>query len=409
METALKPISRHLQISLQRLKSVILAIAILVSVLPTAAFSQVFQVDIEMPSAAEGGAPTDFRFHGRRFNRQSALNNEPARSRQPVILAHGILNSYGITEKLARFLESQGFDVWVYNQPGFGQEGKVTKAVQSTSGDYGLMALVNGVDKMVEHVTKATGQKPIFGGFSLGGIALELYLQGVVSIDGEGNAEIDKRKSVERQKSISRAVFLGTPVLSFNEMTRGLKLIYGAAYCVGCIVGDRGGFLDFGLGRKGSIVGKAAGVSTALTPSVLLNFYLQDVTNYHNLDADSRLTEKYLASRFSNIHSDLVQDLVKASRKSDNLKSLPLEHVDAIYVVGTKDGLANYKQIRTMFEKRREFNPHHQMITVEGAGHLDLMENKVIESKFGEMLGDRLRSPSNKQWFLMCKDSFRAL
>ncbi len=361
-----------------------------------------------MPSSAEGVESTQFRFHGRRFNRHSNRSAESASKRPPIILAHGILNSYGVTEKLAKYFERQGFDVWVYNQPGFGQEGKVTKAVQISSGEYGLMALVNGVDKMVEHVTQATGTKPVFGGFSLGGIVLELYLQGVVSIDADGNAEIDKSKSIERQKGISRAIFLGAPVLSFNEMTRGLKLIYGAAYCVGCIVGDRGGFLDFGLGKKGSVVGKVAGVSTTLTPSVLLNFYLQDVTNYQNLDCDSRSTGKYLASRFSNIHSDLVRDLVKTSRKSDSIKSSPLVHVDAIYVVGTKDGLANYKQIRTIFEQRREANPRHQMITVEGAGHLDLMENKVIESKYGEILGDRLRSPMNLQWFLMCRDSFRA-
>lgn len=376
--------------------------AILVSFWPNTAVAQVFQIDVEMPIVSADGQLSAFRFHGRRFNRHSSM-------RPPIILAHGILNSYGVTEKLARHFERQGFDVWIYNQPGFGQEGKVTKALPGSIGEYGLMALVNGIEKMVEHVTKETGQKPIFGGFSLGGIALELYLQGVVAIDNEGNAEIDRKKSVARQKSLSRAIFLGTPVLSFSEMTRGLKLMYSAAYCVGCVIGDRGGFLEFGLGKKDSIVGKAAGVSTTLMPSFLLNFYLQDVTNYQNLDPDSRATEKYLSSRFSNIHADLVRDLVKASRKSDSLKAAPLVHVDAIYVVGTKDGLANHNQIRTIFEQRREANPRHQLITVEGAGHLDLMENTVIESKYGNILGERLKSPMNLQWFLMCKDSFRAI
>jgi hypothetical protein len=192
-------------------------------------------------------------------------------------------------------------------------------------------------------------------------------------------------------------------------MTRGLKILYTAANCVGCLIGDRGGFLDFGLGKKDSLVAKTAGISTAITPTVLLNFYLQDVTVYKNLDQDSRATGQYLASRFSNIHSDLIRDLVKASRKADDLKLSPLLHVDAIYVVGTKDGLANYRQIQTVFEQRRKANPRHQMITVEGAGHLDLMDNKMIETKYGEILGDRLRSPMGKQWFLMCRDSFRAM
>jgi len=381
-------------------------LAILVSVWPSMATSQMFQFNAEMPASVQGAPPSEFRFHGRRFNRHS--EDRSVRSPPPVILAHGILNSYGVNEKLARFFEKQGFDVWVYNQPGFGQEGKVTKATLGSVGEYGLMALVNGVDEMVEHVTKATGKKPIFGGFSLGGIALALYLQGVTGIDAEGNMEVDRKRSVSRQKRLSRAVFLGTPVLSFEHMTRGLKLMYGAAYCVGCIVGDRTGFLDFGLGKKDSLVAKAAGISTALTPSTLLNFYLQDVTNYKNLDPDSRATDKYLSLRFSNIHSDLIRDLVKASRNLDDMRASALTHIDVIYVVGTKDGLSNHSQIRFVFEQRRAANPNHQMISVEGAGHLDLMENKVIESKYGEILSDRLRAPLNQQWFLICRDLFRA-
>lgn len=262
---------------------------------------------------------------------------------------------------------------------------------------------------MVNHVAKATGQKPIFGGFSIGGIALELFLQGAVEIDADGNLQVDQRKSLARQRKLSRAIFLGTPVLSFSEMTRGLKQMYGAAYCLNCVIGDRVGFLDFGLGKKDSLVGKVAGLSTALMPSVLLNLYFQDISNYQSLDPDSRATEKYLASRFSNIHSDLVLNIVKASRKLDTLKPNALHHVDAIYVVGTKDGLANSKQIRTIFEQRREANPRHQMITVEGAGHLDLMENTVIKANYGKILGERLRAPLNQQLQLMCRDSFRSI
>ena len=404
MKSLLWPFGRPILTQQQRLtlNAIVMAltVAIFVSVWPGTAVSQVFQFDAEMPSSNQDGDVSEFRFHGRRFNRHGG---------PPMILAHGILNSYGVTEKLARFFEKQGFDVWIYNQPGFGQDGKVTKAIDGISGSYGLTALVNGVDKMVEHVTKATGQKPVFGGFSLGGIALELYLQGVTGFDAEGNAEIDQRKSTVRQKKLARAVFLGTPVLSFEHMTRGLKLMYGAAYCVGCVIGDRSGFLDFGLGKKDSLVAKAAGLSTTLTPSPLLNFYLQDVTNYENLDPDSRKTDKYLSTRFSNIHMDLVRDLVKTSRKSDSMKTSALTHVDAIYVVGTKDGLANHAQIRTVFERRRSLNPNHQMISVEGAGHLDLMENKVIDAKYGQALSERLKSPMDQQWFLMCKDSFRAI
>ncbi len=373
---------------------------------PHFAQSQSFDFAAEMQnSSATTEVSTEFRFYGRRFRGPESDNGQ----RVPVILAHGILNSYGVTEKLALYLEKQGFDVWTYNQPGFGQEGQVTKAISADRGEYGLMALVNGVDKMVEHVTKTTGQAPIFGGFSLGGIALELYLQGVTGFDAEGNAQVDTRKSSVRQKRLSRAMFLGAPVLSFSEMTRGLKLMYGAAYCTACIVGDKSGFLNLGLGRKNSLVSKVAGVTTAVVPNALLKFYLQDVTNYQNLDSDSRSTEQYLARRFSNIHMDLVRDLVTASKKVETLKASPLLHVDAIYIVGTKDGLANHKQVRNVFEQRRAQNQDHQLISVEDAGHLDLMENRVIEGKYGETLSERLKAPKARQWFYRCRDSFRAV
>lgn len=361
---------------------------------------------------------SQYRFHGRRFSGQLVRTSD-ASSRPPFILAHGILNSYGITEKLAKYLEAQGFDVWIYNQPGFGQEGKVTTKVGSggpqvgakeMATDYGLLSLVSGVEAMVKHVTKVTGKKPMFGGFSLGGIALDLYLQGVVGIEQDGSVLVDRRKSTLRQKSLARAVFIGAPVLSFTEMTRGLKIMYGAAACANCVIGERRtGFLNLGLGQSESVVSKAAGWTTKLTPNLLLKFYLQDVTNYQNLDADSRATDKYLALRFSNIHMDLIRDLVRASKKIDSLKANPLTHVDAIYVVGTKDGLANYRQVKAVVDERSRFNPGHQLITVEGAGHLDLMENKMIEGKYGEILKDRLLAPKDQQWFLICRDLFRAV
>lgn len=96
---------------------------------PRVAAAEVFRIHLEMPTPSAADISTPFEFHGRRFNRHST-NTHP-----PLILAHGVMNPYGVVEKLARHFERQGFDVWIYNQPGFGQEGKVTKAVQGSAGE----------------------------------------------------------------------------------------------------------------------------------------------------------------------------------------------------------------------------------------------------------------------------------
>lgn len=346
-----------------------------------------------------------FRVHGQRFFPKGQV----AKHNQPLIIAHGIFNSYGVTIKLAQYLQKQGYDVWVYNHPGFGQEGFITKEVGSSKvsleGDYGLMSLVEGVGHVIKYVTQKTQQTPIFAGYSLGGMVLDLYLHGASQVTDSGRILFDADLSKWRQKSLQRAVYLGAPVFSFREMTRGLKILYGASYCYSCLFSKKDKqILKFGFGQSKTSVVQTFDWLSRWLPESIWGLVLRDIAYFKNMDSTTRhKLGQYLAQHFSNIHSDLVHDLARLSPQIEpsHLNSgLPL--IDTFYIVGNRDGLANHLLINKYLKDRQKINPRHQLLMLDQVGHLDLMEETIIQKTYGPILlkwllsADRVQSNCEK-------------
>lgn len=356
------------------------------------AFAQIVPTEVEIPIQVRTRPDriVEFNVHTRIYEppQHARVPNLP-----PIILTHGIINSDGIVEKLAQLIAREGFTVWTYNQPGFGQHGRVTKAIQQPiRGDYGMTALSGTVGAIAETVSRHTQMKPIFIGYSLGGVALEMYLHGLEKIEEDGRPVLNSRAAVHRQKKLAKAVFISTPALTTEDMPRGLRLLYESARCASCVFGYRDGFLDLGLGRERSLTGKALGLSTRVTPEIVLRTVFQDVTVWENLDPESKRVADYLAKNFSNIHTDLLRDLKQATRHLDDTKLTPLKHVHGIQVVGTQDGIADHRKIAETHRSRLSHNPMHDLILVEGVGHLDILENRVLESGLANDLISRIRA-----------------
>lgn len=327
---------------------------------------------------------------------QAKVYHPPAHLSSPtdshVILTHGIINSDGIVQKLAEKLAREGFTVWTYNQPGFGQERRITMAMNgSVRGDYGITALAGAVDAMARLVTKQTGQKPIFIGYSLGGVALRLHLNGLQMIDADGRPHLNSRLANQRQQALERAVFISAPALTTEDMPRGLRLLYESARCANCVFGHREGFLDLGLGQEKSLTGSTLGISTRWTPEIVLRSVFRDVTVWENLDPESRNIADYLKRNFSNIHTDLLQDLTNSAKHFSQIKLPPPKYVPTLQIVGTKDGIADHKK---MLETPR--SPNHEVLLVEGVGHLDILENKVLDSGLARDLVKRIRPSTDR-------------
>lgn len=361
-----------------------------------ASTAQKFKFEATLLGDSGLGSAQNYRFYGQRFPSSKLNSTNPS-----VIIAHGIFNSYGVTVKLAQYLQKHGFDVWVYNHPGFGQKGLVTKEVgrslSNLQGDYGLMSIVQGVDAMVRYVTQQTQQPPIFVGYSLGGMALDLYLHGAKHISKSGELFLDSSLARVRQQSLHRAVYLGAPLFSFREMTRGLKIIFGASYCYTCFMPKKNKrILNLGLGNEQSRLASVVNWLSHWLPDSVWGLILKDVTHYKNMDAETRQNlGQYLVRQFSNIHSDLIHDLASlASKIEQSHLSSGLPDVNALYVVGTYDGLADHALIKKYLLNKQKINPHHQLLTVEQVGHLDLMEQYVIKNFYGPHL---IRSLLNKE------------
>ncbi len=134
---------------------------------------------------------------------------------QPVVMFHGIMaNIFSIDLQmpglsLAEHIANAGYDVWVVNLRGHGKEGYM-------SGDGGTwvrtvdqFALLD-VEAAILHVLDTTGQRPLIGAHSMGGMALYMWLQGTSFVqDSQGRARVYASTELARVRNeeIIRGLF----------------------------------------------------------------------------------------------------------------------------------------------------------------------------------------------------------
>lgn len=322
----------------------------------------------------EQGHPAAYNIKGVRYKRDGAV---------PVIIAHGVFNSYGISEKLARILYSKGYDVWIYNQPGFGQQDNLSLMnedlnFQDEKKGYGFAGLVQGMDEMINYVSRqASGanKRPVLVGFSLGGWVSDMYLSGVVDLNTQGFFQKDQKIAALRQKKISSAVFIGTPTLSINnDSTKMKKTMIKILSLASLLSPGRGKFLKTGLGNSdfnNTFVGQYIKYASLLAPDFLKNKMMSGGANFSNMDKETQADfSKYLAKIGSTIHTDLLKDI---ERFNDDLFS-PIDKTSILYVVGGKDSLASIDETSRVYTHRKLTNPKHQLMIMPESSHLDMME-----------------------------------
>lgn len=328
------------------------------------------------------GEELPYKIYGERYKRTGA---------PPIILAHGILNSYGILKKWAHALYLMGYDVWIYNHPGFGQTDKVSVVNPAYGsyepGDYGFKGLIQGLDQMIDLVREKTRRtaktKPTIMGFSMGGMNIYQYLSGTQSIDRKGHALREQSLSTSRQNKISHAIFIGAPPFNLDGLALLPKVFGNALFqCLDCLLPKYNGFVDLGLGNEQagrSSLGKALDMLSLATPKKLLAVLAKDAVNLKNLDPDSKEFNRYLANSFSNVHTDILRDFGAALNNPQKDAIIPITGVDTLFIAGTKDGLANSSEISKFFAGHVNENPHHRLILADHFGHLDLMDERAIQ------------------------------
>ena len=136
----------------------------------------------------------------------------------PLILIAGIFSNgfqYDLACEDCNFalnFARRGYDVWVSNLRGTGRE-----PYKSDGGDFSHCIQDKGifdVPALVEHVTRATGRKPVLVGHSMGSVVSFVYLMGLDYRDENGFRRIwpDLKLSREHNNSIAAHVSLGGPV-----------------------------------------------------------------------------------------------------------------------------------------------------------------------------------------------------
>lgn len=136
-----------------------------------------------------------------------AIKHYPRPGAQPLLLVHGLAqNDRGWDSPVkrynfARFMHSQGFDVWIGNLRGAGTAGFRSEMPEGPHhwniDDYA----VNDLPGLINTVTQATGHKPFLIVHSLGAWAGEGYLAGI-GYDRNGHVIAHELSATARQGGI---------------------------------------------------------------------------------------------------------------------------------------------------------------------------------------------------------------
>ena len=163
---------------------------------------------------------------------------------QPVILVHGLAQNGMHFDlpvpgySLAKYLYAHGFDVWVPNLRGHGR-GRFASETPKKSWTVDDFAIYD-VPAIVNKVYQATGKRPFYIGFSMGGMIAYMYLQGVYYHPKTERVVSSFALALKRNEKIKGLITIASPVTMSWKKTPGLiSLLQKEAYYDYNLVLDR--------------------------------------------------------------------------------------------------------------------------------------------------------------------------
>lgn len=143
----------------------------------------------------------------RRYKRKGA---------QPVLLVHGLAQNCFHWDlplpnrSFAKYLYKNGYDVWIANLRSHGK-GNFKSETPKKSWSVDDFAIYD-VPALVNKINHATGKKPYYIGFSMGGMVAYMYLQGIYHHPKTGRVVSNLQLALERNTKIKGLITIGSPV-----------------------------------------------------------------------------------------------------------------------------------------------------------------------------------------------------
>lgn len=328
-----------------------------------------FQID-----TLENGAESRYVMNGKRFHREGA---------PPVVLAHGFLNNDVSLEIWAEYLYKAGYDVWVFNHLGFGLNGRISYSKNYQPGDYGFINLLNGMDQVIRHVKKVSGQKITYMSFSMGGMTFYQYVAGTYGEDKNGIPLRDQKLAQERQNMFAKSVTIGAPNFDLKGLGIHLQMLgkYGSKLFNGPLK-NLHTFVPLGLGKetnKLSSAGGLVGLAQKFLSTEIMTHVMADVMHLPNMGPYKNNLNEVLNYKFSNPHTDILRSFANMIANRHALPA-PEMHIPNLALIGSLDRLAPARQLlRQQTELMKQDLSLHHSIVLGGYGHLDLINRAAID------------------------------
>lgn len=340
---------------------------------------------------------------------------------QPVLLVHGLGQNDRIWDSpiaqfsFARFLHSQGFDVWVGNLRGAGTQGyesdKPAGPARWTVEHYAAY----DVPALVQAVLRGTGKRPFLVGHSMAAWAFSGYLSGLTeSPDGVGTNPALARahqslvRGVASVSGIYNIWWSKSVTAALSDPIRGERDFYASNYELELaarsrplvqavarlpavpldwlerIIHLRVGEIPF-IGTRLEILYRSLALRAIETPFFSML--------YHSSNADPEAVRDHLADGMDDISPPLLEQLANGVRERELLAHYPGDRprdafsyaaanrgieraVPLLFVAGAYDRLAHAEMVRRDgFEATRAADKSY--VLAPEAGHLDILNGRT--------------------------------
>lgn len=322
---------------------------------------------------------------------------------RPILLLHGFMESFHIWEGIDQDLHDKGYDVYLFNMRGHGNEEEKSRSQSQLLIPHPKMGfdeiVAYDVPTIIKAIKKRTGKKVTIIGHSMGGMSTRLYLSGLTKSKRKKDEMVfSEEQALKAKKEIKQIIAIASPS-TFKSTHSSLKSLW--------VLSERQTFImrkiifslvlsQRGPDDDGFLNNIVDGLTELGIKVPFLKEALESIFVFENFN-DKEFSD-FVHRQVSVPHKDLFDDAANWMRKGIytsrfgrmNYENFFLPFDVPYTMIGLRrDGLAHIKDIENDFSSQ-DGREHIRLISNDQFSHIDIVATKEGKSYLIKLLSKLL-------------------
>lgn len=331
-----------------------------------------------LPSSEHVNKTQGYVIYGRRYHNPGGI---------PIVLAHGFVNNYWAMEAVGVELYKRGFDVFMYNHPGFGLTGERSYLNGQEPDGLGVAKLANAADLVIHFAHALTGKKVAWVGFSMGGMVLHQLVSGTIGVEKSGYPIRDPEVARQRRSLLRSGVAIGAPPYNLAGVSTHFQatgLFFQLLMRLG-VLSDQSKEIPLGLGgplrelaRESALGRLIDAIPKTGIGEFLANTLISDMGDLYHFGSKRDQFKYIFAREFTNPTTGILDSFSKMQLLTVE-PPVDAGSVPILEIIASKDKLANPSRIISRLVRLHAQNPQNAGIIMADTGHYHLVLPAIID------------------------------